>query len=348
MWTYIRGIGTKGNWYNNRALFLDSANDYGSLGNSDFYNVGTGPFTFALRVMRYDNGSSSRTALTLFRSAMTTSVSRVVLNLNTSYNSGTTDTLSFSLTNITDGVTKQDNIYVPSSYFPMGEWTTIVVGRTGTNYQDTSGADYANSIRNPANFFFYVNGVKLTPTVSMADPLGLQYQLDNTEAFTIGQGNLSTFSGMYFDYFVYYSRALSADEISAMSAGTFTVVGAKGIFQFNGSMVDDSSVGNDMQLVNSTTAAYITYPKALGTLVFLAGTANQVKSIAFPEAVTITNAYKNTSYGYGYSLDGGTTWSSLNATTTNGAVNISVPAGTTLLVRDATSRSGVGRVHLTF
>lgn len=352
MWNRITGQRVYNYQYYNKCLKLDNVNDYLSLGNSTFYDVGTGSFTFAVRFMRYaDLGTTSTTSQhTLFRNSQTINVNRIVAGLgyvNSAYN------FSFTLVtrNAANTADIQDIFKLPISYFPLGQWITLILGRSGDNYGDANSAGWATSVRNPANYFFYVNGVKVTDyTLVQTDPLGLNYQLDNTESFTIGQYNNTIYAPFYYDYFAYYNRALNETEIAQAQLNNFTDDGAKGIWNFTGNTNDDSSVQNPMQLINSTTEDFITWPKSFGVLVFQPGIANQVFSLYFVDGVTLTGFYKNHAYSYGYNFDNGSTWTSIGGGSggTNQAINIAIPAGTTLYIRDATSRTVISLIHLQF
>ena len=353
MWTRVTGQPAFNNILFNRSLKLDGVNDYLGLPANIFYEPGSGAFTFVLKFLHLSSYAIlNNTSRGLIRTSSVIASNRFIAIIGKTSTS-TTDFLRVQFVTVnSDGTLNTDILSYNTSDFPLYQWNTMVIVRRGTNNApSTDTANYPNSVRNPNNVEVWNNGVKLTRVeLSMVSSDGLQWNVDNNDPLTIGSSvATNSYVDGYFDFFAYYNKALSQQEIIAASQGNFTDDLAKGIWNFNGNTTDDSSVGNSMTLYNSTTPSYITYPKTEGIFVFKPNVANQQYSKVFSYAVSIVAVYKTQAYGYEYSVDNGITWQSLASTAgSNTAVNIDLPADTIFLIRDTTARTTVGVVHLTF
>lgn len=347
MWTRVIGQPAFNADLFNRCLKLDGVNDYLNLPSNIFYQVGTSEFSFVIKfqhISDYDKGKA------LLRTSNNINLPRFVVNIE---QDGTIKMRFISQKHIDVGQSNVgDLISYSSASIPIFQWNTMVIIRRGTNYApSTDTVNYANSIRNPDNIELWVNGVKLNRlAVSMLETDGLQYLMDSNDNFTLcGLTTTATsFFNGYLDFFAYYNKALSTQEIFETSQGRFTDDLAKGIWNFTGNTNDDSSVGNAMTLLNSATEEYITFPKTSGIFVFKSGTTNQQFTRIFPANITITAVYKSQPYTYQYSLDG-TTWQKLTSVGgSNTEVNITVPAGTPFYIKDPNGRASVCVIHLTY
>lgn len=343
-WELIKGVEPKPELPIKRCLKLDGVNDYLTLGNNPFYNVGMGEFTFAFEILKYTDKNTSA----IFRSADDTGVadsSRIVINFINN-----TNRLQIALVTATE--TYDSFIYELGSDLVTNFFKLIII-RKGNNHSDSDDVvNYPNSIRNPANYHLYLNGVKKEPTsVSMLNPKGLTYMLDNSKAKILGGiTNFSTyFLQGYYALFGYWNRALTHTEIQNINNGILDDYQAKGLFLFDGNTLDSSSVQGTMTLLNSATPTYITYPYKAGVIPFAKSIANQVKNFTYASTVTITKIWKEQGAynGFQYSLNGGASWTNIP----DGelvTVSIVVPVGITLKIKDPTSRADYNVLHLDF
>jgi hypothetical protein len=344
MWRYIKGVRDASASPYNSCIRLDGANDYLTLGNSPFYNVGTGEFTFVFSILPLTYTIASNTSpKAIWRKGLSTNIARIVCNFSNT-NSG----LSLVLI---DAAGVQDSLSIPFSNVPLYTFSTIVITRRGTNFApSTNAAQWPDSIRNPANYKIYVNGVSKAFSYTMNNPAGLVYQVDNNEEFVLGnRDNVSdAFFYGFFDFFSMYDRALSADEILDATAGTFPDEGAKGIFNFNQNTSDSSSVANNMTLLNNSELPIRTYPKTDGLIVFGLGSApSSVKVFTYPEPLQILNLIKleQVAYSVSWSLDN-VNWTTFPAGSNNvNPININLPANTPLYIRRTNATSNLVYVY---
>ncbi len=346
MWTRVTGQPAFNGDLFNKCIKLDGVNDYMNIPNNDFYQLGNNAFSF---VMRF-NHLSAYTTKGFLRTAGNGSVPRLVIGAG----GGSANALQvyfISQRHLNDGFLTGDRLDYNINSIPLYTWNTLIVIRRGNNISgSTDTVNFPNSIRNPNNIEVWVNGVKLTPTsIVQQYPEGLEYDVKSSENFTVGaRANADGYFDGYIDFLAYYNKELSQEEITEASAGRFTDDQAKGIWNFNGNTNDDSSVNNPLSLLNSATPDYITWAKTSGLFVFKPSTTNQVFSRVFPASITITAVYKSQAYTYQYSLDG-TNWQTLTSTAGNNTeINITVPGGSPLYIRDQSARMNVGIVHLTF
>jgi len=340
MWRYIKGVRDASASPYNSCIRLDGANDYLTLGNSPFYNVGTGEFTFVFSFLPLTYSTTVSKAI--WRKGLSVNIARLVCNF-----SNTNNGLSLILI---DAAGVQDSITIPFADVPLYTFSTVVITRRGTNFaSSTNAALWPDSIRNPANYKIYVNGVSKTFSYTMNNPAGLVYQVDNDEEFIIGNrdNDSNAFFYGFFDFFSIYNRALSAEEIQQATAGTFPDEGAKGIFNFNQNTSDSSSVANNMTLLNNTELLPRTYPRTDGIVVFPLNSAQfSIKTFTYPEPLRIINLLKieETGSRVSWSLD------NLNWTTfieSSGIVNpmnIDLPANTPLYIRK--NAAGLNRAYV--
>lgn len=342
-WQLIKGIEPKPELNIKRCLKLDGVNDYLTLGNNSFYNVGLGEFTIAIDFLKYTN----KIPTSLFRTSEGEGQNRPRLTINIE------DTLNVLKVRFID---EYNNLDTFTYNFPneiYSSFTKIVVVRKGNNYSDSDDAvNYPASIRNPDNLFVYINGV-LTPRTSlvMTNPKGLNYLIDNPDPKILGGliGNSVYYFKGYYSLFGYWNRALSLTEVQNINNGILDDYQAKGIFIFDGNTLDSSSVQGTMTLLNSATPTHITYPYKAGVIPFLKSVANQIKNFTYQSTVTITKIWKEQSgyNGFQYSLNGGASWTNIP----DGelvTVSIVVPTGTTLQLKDPISRADYNVLHLDF
>ncbi|RZL47732.1 MAG: hypothetical protein EOP00_11100 [Pedobacter sp.] len=349
-WDLIKGVEPKPEIPIKRCLRLDGVNDYLTLGDNPFYNTGNGAFSFAFSFLKFTDKASTaiyRSANDGAGSGITGLVSRITINLESSH------IIRLNLINNENDVDKFDILAYNLTSAIIGNWVNVVVIRNGTNISDNTNVIlWPDSVRNPNNIHLYLNGVKLTPdSISMSSPEGLFYNFDNTkEKILGGVTNLSTYylKG-YYSLFGFWNRVLSLSEINNINNGVLDDFQAKGIFIFDGNTADSSSVGGVMTLINSATPSHITYPKKAGVIPFAKTTANQIKTFSYPSTVTVTKIWKEQSgyNGFQYSLNAGTTW----MTIPDGelvTVSIVVPFGSSLQIKDPTSRTNYNVLHLDF
>jgi hypothetical protein len=327
---YIKGIRDSSASPYNSAVRLDGINDYLTLGNSDFYNVGTGEFTFVFGIMPliYSNGANI-SPKAIWRKGLSTNIARIVCNFS-NVNNG----LSIVLV---DPSGNQDSLSIPYADVPLYRWSTITITRKGTNFApSTDPAGYLNSIRNPKNYNIYVNGVNKPFSTTMSNPAGLIYQVDNTEEFIIGNrdNNADAYFSGFFDFFSMYNRALSADEIADATTGVFPDEGAKGIFDFNQNTQDSSSVGNDMLLINNAESIFRTFPRKDGLIVFTPTDAlNSIKIFTYHEDLFIASFIKMQTSIVSISTDQ-VNWTTYTSGSSEvNSVNLNLPANTPFYIR---------------
>lgn len=342
IWQLIKGIEPKPELVIKRCLRLDGVNDYLTLGNSAFYNVGLGEFTFAFDILKY----TDKTTSAIFRSAdeTGTGVNRIGISIVAG------NKIQMSLV---DSSNSYDDFRYDLGSSIYGQFIKLIIIRRGNNFSDSDDVlNYPTSIRNPANYHLYLNGIELFPTsVTMVNPKGLFYNLDNDKPKVLGAitNNASYYLKAYCALFGYWNRALSNVEISNINNGIFDDYQAKGIFIFDGNTLDSSSVRGTMTLLNSATPAHVTYPYKAGVVPFLKNVANQIKNFTYQSTVTITKIWKEQSgyNGFQYSLNGGASWTNIP----DGelvTVSIVVPTGTTLQLNDPISRADYNVLHLDF
>jgi hypothetical protein len=341
---YIKGIRDSNASPYNSAVRLDGVNDYMTLGNSNFYNVGTGEFTFVIGFMpiMYRNPSADESKA-IWRKGLSTNVARIVCNFTN---------LGFLSLILVDPAGNQDSLNIPNTEVPLYKWNTVVVTRKGSNFAPSSNSiQYATSIRNPKNYSIYVNGVSKPFTTNMSNSLGLIYEVDNTEEFIIGNrnNNADAYFNGYIDFFSMYNRALTAEEIADANLGTFPDEGAKGIFDFNQNTIDSSSVGNDMTLLNNSESIFKTFPRKDGIILFTpTDGVNSVKIFTYPEDLLIASLVKMQVSSVSTSLD------QVNWTTHPGGgldvspLNLLLPANTPFFLRKNNNTTAVQAFALDF
>jgi hypothetical protein len=341
MWRYIKGVRDASASLYNSCIRLDGANDYLTLGNSPFYNVGTGEFTFVFSILPliYSNAQNV-SPKAIWRKGLSTNIARIVCNFS-NVNSG------MSLV-LVDPAGNQDSLSIPFSDIPLYRWSTVTITRRGTNFApSTDAAAYVNSIRNPKNYNIYVNGVNKLFSTSMSNSAGLIYEVDNSEEFIIGNrdNNIDAYFSGFIDFFSIYNRALSADEIAIAATGVFPDDGAKGIFDFNQNTKDSSSVGNDMTLLNNSESIYRTFPRKDGLIMFFStDVQNTIKTFTYPEDIFIASIVKITQSNISVSRDQVTWTNFTSALTEINPLNMNLPANTPLYIRMNNTQSNVIRI----
>lgn len=280
-WTYSKGsynnlpIGVN---TNNKSIRMDGVNDELTVGNSSFYNIGSGEFTFIVRLMVVDYNGPSVTSI--FRKA-TTLVQRYLFNFPAS-DAGVG---TFALVNSSNN---SDSFRLKSSDLPLGQMLTVLIQRKGSNSSASTDAfNYPNSIRNPNNYKAYINGVYVPwDSVSLYSTDGAIVNVDNTENFILGYFP-GAYYPVYFDLFAMYNRALTESEINNFTdTGALPSANAKGIWTFNTSLADSSSVNNSFQLYNNTLGNDYLYPRT-NSILFAPKSTTTTKIFTAPIALTI-------------------------------------------------------------
>lgn len=333
----IKGIAPKPEIAIKRCLKMDGVNDYLSLGNSNFYNIGEGEVTYSFNLLILELKSNN----SIFRTAdIGGYTSRFVINIsNQNVRVGVNDGV--------DGT----QIMIYENVIPIGEWFNLTFVRRGNNTDSSIQPGWSTSIRNPDNYQLYINGIlKVMDSSTDIDPMGLPADLDNPyDKILGGRTDLSTYNLLgYYSLFSIWNRALVDDEIQNINNGIIDDYMSKGIFLFDGNTLDSSSVQGTMTLINSATPPHITYPYKDGVIPFLKSTSNQIKEFKYPENVIITKIWKerSTYNGFQYSFDNSTWLSIPNGELVD--VYIVVPANTILYIKDPTSRSNYNVLHLDF
>lgn len=323
-----------------RCIRLDGVNDYIDIPGSSFYNVGTAPFSFVMRVLWLGGGAGTATYQTSFlrKNAAGGITKRFVINVinNTSFqfilvdNSNTT--FIFSL---------------PISNFLQDAFATVVVTRTGSNTAASSDtANYPNSVRNPINYHAFINGA---PIAWSARPAGMVPEdVDNPGTFTLGAGaSLGTLVTGYLDKFGVYNRALSNEEIASIEVGNIPNEGTKGFWGFDGSMADYSSVSNNANLINNALSDLYVYPRT-NCIVAYGYNTTATKTWAAPEAMRVTSFIRfGGTTTAAYSLDG-TNFTTLTFTSDLASVSINLTLGQTVWLRATTSGNYKGAIQINY
>lgn len=336
-WQYIKSPSD----IKERCLRLDGVNDYVNIPGNSFYNVGSEPFSFVLRILWLGAGAGNSTDITTSLCRKNPSggvVQRFVLNLS----STPTGSLRFSLV---DSAGTVHTLMIPNTYFTAGVFTTAVITREGTNSVDsTDTMNWPSSVRNPENYKIYINGTLINWS---SVPEILPANVDNPGTFTLGEFGSTYFTG-YIDKFAAYNRALLPAEVAGIEVGFIPNDGAKGFWGFDGSMADSSSVANNATLVNNALSTLYIYPRTNAIVAWGYNVIAQIKTWTVIETAIITSIIRfGGTTTVEYSTDG-ITYTSLSFTSDLATVSLAVTAGQTLYFKTTTSGNHMGAVQINY
>lgn len=332
MWQFIKGkrgsdvIDRSGN----RCIRLDGVNDYISANDSEYFNIGLGEFTIAVKIFIVKKNGVN----TVIRKRL---VGSTGFGMNLTQN-------TFYMSNEIN--TQQDIFSVNPSYFPEGQWLTIVVVRRGNN-STISGDTFSTSIRNPNNYNIYVNGVSVPITKTIFNGSYTHGSIDNNAPFYIGTDQFGSNPQIYYDFVCVYNRALTEVEIAGLN-NDIPSSGAKGVYVFSGNTIDSSSAGNNATLYNNTLTDDYIYPRVNSIIYYTASGTDVVKDWVAPSNLSVFSFIR---FGgitsASYSIDGGTTWNALTFTSDRALVSIPLSKDAVLKVR-ATTNTNNGTIQINY
>ena len=239
-----------------------------------------------------------------------------------------------------------DTFSVNQSYFPEGQWLTIVVVRQGDN-STISGDTFSTSIRNPNNYKIYVNDVSVPITKTIFNGSYTHGLIDNTAPFFIGTDQIGSNPIIYYDFAYIYNRALTEIEIGGLS-NDIPYSGAKAVYTFSGNTLDSSSAGNDATLYNNTLTNEYIYPRVNSIVFYPAYSSNLIKDWVAPSNLSVFSIIVlGGVISASYSTDSGTTWNALTFTSDKALVSISLSKDAVLKVR-ATTDANNGTIQINY